>query len=232
MPATRPSGGGSRHLGFCWRLYRLDLQNAGFDMKALDNTGEPASPDVNDGLHINVLEFLAIIVNLWLTLHLIRRSPGDTPPGGHILSVRSDNTSAVSWMNHAARAHNPTVRNLAYVAQSVIFCSQTSDTVRIQTTHVPGVENEMADAMSRPQLHPSLGSAMSAFFPEGQCKPFQVPSRLLSSMARIVSSTGTEERFEQRMMQCLTLEPRIFPDGLENSPGHPGLFVRRRRQLR
>ena len=53
-----------------------------------------------DLLHINPLEFIAIIVNVWFLLHFIRKeAPRE---GGHHVLVCADNTSAISWMKYAA----------------------------------------------------------------------------------------------------------------------------------
>jgi hypothetical protein len=205
-------GGYSRDWGFCWRLRRDALITAGFDMKLLEADGEPSPAADNTGLHINVLEFLAVIVNLWLTLKLVK-AQHVVPPGGHVISVRCDNTSAVSWLRHAARAHSPVVRTLAYIAQRLICFSQTSDVVRIATSHIKGSDNTIADAMSRPQLYSSLGCAIRYFSLEGTCRVYLIHFKLLSTLANAISSSSTGARFEEAMTALLNHEPRILSDG-------------------
>jgi hypothetical protein len=69
-------------------------------MRLIDSEGEALtlrpSPADADGLHINLLEFIAIIINIWLALSWVRSAP--TPPGGHIIAILADNTSALSWL--------------------------------------------------------------------------------------------------------------------------------------
>jgi len=71
-------------------------------MQAIDDdTCEPDS--TTDGLHINILEYIAIIIELWFVIILvIRLGPRD---GGYVVTLKSDNTSALSWMRYAARSH-------------------------------------------------------------------------------------------------------------------------------
>jgi hypothetical protein len=53
-----------------WRLTTDDLRFFGFHVKMVNpKSGEPAADQ--EGLHINSLEFLAAIINLWLYLALI-----------------------------------------------------------------------------------------------------------------------------------------------------------------
>jgi hypothetical protein len=60
----------AKHFNFMWRLTREDLIQVGFDMKSINlNTAEPDG--TSDGLHINILEFVTIIIDLWFEL-----SPG------------------------------------------------------------------------------------------------------------------------------------------------------------
>jgi hypothetical protein len=57
---------------FCWRLTRNNLIQAGFDMKAIDE--ESGKPDgTSDGLHINMLEFIAMIIELWFVITKISK---------------------------------------------------------------------------------------------------------------------------------------------------------------
>jgi hypothetical protein len=57
-----------------WRYTREDLLYFGFSLKKLKGmTGEPASDE--EGLHINPLEFIACIVNLWVLLKLAATLP-------------------------------------------------------------------------------------------------------------------------------------------------------------
>ena len=131
-----------------------------------------------DLLHINPLEFIAIIVNVWFLLHFIRKeAPRE---GGHHVLVCADNTSAISWMKYAA----PYEILLVFFLQSFLLLSQTAETVNIEGKHWPGRDNTIADAVSRPEDYPSLTSAIEAFSPLRTWRPYRIPFGLLSTLAR------------------------------------------------
>jgi hypothetical protein len=68
--------------------------------------------------HINVLEFLAVILNIWVAVRYLMLKP---IRNAHIImNVLADNTSALSWMHHAARTKRPAVRNLARFLQALL----------------------------------------------------------------------------------------------------------------
>jgi hypothetical protein len=104
---------------FRWRLSRSDLIHAGFQMKHLKRNAREL--DINEpGTHINVLEFVAIIINLWLMIVVVsRRHPA--PISGHIFAVFANNTSALSWLCYASRLHCPNVCRLARFTSALLF---------------------------------------------------------------------------------------------------------------
>ena len=114
-------------------------------MKHIDTAGEPVDFDAQ-GLHINPLEFLAIIINVWLALKLIATCPYRAT--GYIVTLLSDNTSAISWLRTAGKCQDPCVRRLARLASSLIVqaCSLTT---LFQSQHIPGKQNDEADCLSR-----------------------------------------------------------------------------------
>jgi hypothetical protein len=73
------------------------------------STDKPTDPAAL-GLHINPLEFLAVIINLWLALKII----GDDSicMTGSIIDLLSNNTTALSWMHVAATVPNPELQQL------------------------------------------------------------------------------------------------------------------------
>jgi hypothetical protein len=70
------------------------------------------------GLHINLLEFLAVVINLWLALNII--STGSMCPTGYILDLLLDNTTALSWMYVTATTQNPDLQQLAHFASALL----------------------------------------------------------------------------------------------------------------
>jgi hypothetical protein len=211
-------GGWSPTFLFMWRLTRDDLLAANFDMRAIDLKGEDIflyarnRPDIERGLHINVLELLAIVINTWMILYFFRRSA--VPPGGWIVQILADNTSALSWFHYAARCHtNPTIQNLTLLCQGMLALSHTNHIARFQGEHLPGKSNGPADALSRPTLFPSVDSATAAFSQLQTCRFSHLPFALLSQLAKIVSSTLTAGELVSVTTALSTLVPRFLPAG-------------------
>jgi hypothetical protein len=202
-----------------------------FDMKLVDAyKSEPTFHD-DKGLHINILEFVAIIINLWLCIWFIRKDKDKI--GGHVLLLRSDNTSALSWLRHAARCHSRSVRNLAYLAHALFIFSGIFDYSQLTSNHIKGALNEEADACSRPEKFLSLDCAIEQFSQLQTCQHFRLPYGLLSRIAAILSSPRIEATFEKQMTELMTLEPHISKTGSTASMGSiPGFYKRSHRGKR
>jgi hypothetical protein len=71
---------------FMWRLTREELLAFGFNMRNTDKAGEDLlmyeqdCPDALLGLHINVLDLVAIVINTWIILKRMQQL--DAPVGG------------------------------------------------------------------------------------------------------------------------------------------------------
>ena len=229
-------GGWSPSFKFVWRITRQELTDAGFKMRELDNEGqdrykwctaEQLPPEAAEWLHINPLEFIAIIINCWFAILEVRKDP--TKPGGHIIAVRADNTSALSWLRYAARSQRRVIRNLAYFLHGLILFSQTAEYANFNGRYLPGPENVEADATSRPELFPSLATAIDSFSQLQTCQPYQVPFGLLSTIARWTSYKEIGAQCVGEMTNLLTLEPKPFPAGWENKTYQSGVYRRSRR---
>jgi hypothetical protein len=206
-------------------------------MREIDCAGEALTKprtlgdDDKAALHINVLEFVGIIINLWIAITLLRTQPERV--GGHVIDVLADNTSALSWLRHAARARRPAVQNLAYLCQCLLLFSQTSDYASFLGTHIPGKDNGEADALSRPETHGTLDSAIAAFSRLQTCRVFLLPSSLLSLIARTTSSPAIGDGLANETMNLLRLEPRSFPPGsIVGDSSFRGFFKRSHRGKR
>jgi hypothetical protein len=105
-------GGWSSTFQFMWRTTHDELRSAptSWPMKVF-NHAKLEAPLHADGLHINILEFVALIINMWFVLWATRAF--GAPLGGWILSLRTDNTSALSWLQHSARTKNLIARRLS-----------------------------------------------------------------------------------------------------------------------
>jgi hypothetical protein len=105
-----------------WHLDGDDLLHCGFALEWLEedmtvvNTADP------DSLHINILELIALIINIWLTLVSIIQH--GNIPRGHIIAMLADNTSALSWMRYASRTKHPVVCKLSrFIMDLTLSCS-------------------------------------------------------------------------------------------------------------
>lgn len=230
-------GGWSADLKFVWRLTKADMEMAGFPMKQVDENGvehgrwckrENLPEGHEELLHINPLEFIAIIINVWFATVLMCGEP--PREGGHHITVRADNTSALSWLRYAARSHRRPIRNLAYFLHGFILVSQTSETTNFTGAHIPGTDNVVADAVSRPEKFHSMGSVIDEFCQLATCQPYQVPFGLLSTLARWISCDKIAVRFELEMTNLLKLVPRPFPPGARDRASTPGFYGRVRRK--
>jgi hypothetical protein len=196
-----------------WHVTRDALFDFGFPMREIDRAGEPANIAAT-GLHINPLEFIAvIIVNLWLALKLIATCPALAT--GYIVNLLSDNTSAIAWIKVAGKAQDPGTRRLARLASALIIHACALTTL-FQTNHIPGVENDEADCLSR-LVRGSVPSwdFVTDLWPRlATCRICLLPPELLSTLASTLLSPLIEGTYEQTTTRLLTLELVILPDGL------------------
>jgi hypothetical protein len=93
---------------------------AGFLVNVL-NIGEYEPRPGCDGIHINPLEFIGVIINV--VLALAWETTVTAPAGGHIFRIWADNTSALSWLKNMSRDTNPIVRCLVHFPVAVLITS-------------------------------------------------------------------------------------------------------------
>ena len=207
-------GGWSADMSFLWRITSQDLQAMGFDMKPVDNfTSEPTGQA--KGLHINPLEYVAALINLWISLTQIIDA-GDRD-GGYILQLNSDNTTALAWMSEAARTPDPLLQGLARLGSAMLVAAARSLT-KVIPTHIAGKQNTEADALSRPSdLYsnqvPSLASVINQWPNLQMCRTCLLPTELLQSIAVATSSPKTVGSFDDLMTKLLTLRPKYLSTG-------------------
>ena len=202
-------GGWSADFSFFWRLQREDLIQHGFDMKIVDKARtEPVDP-ASSGLHINPLEFVAALLNLWITLWTVEHSnPMD---GGFVIQLNSDNTTALSWMSVAARTPDPTLQGLARVGSAFLVKAATLLT-KVLPVHHPGNQNLLADALSRPQEY-SMDYVIDKWSQVQTYRRCQFPSKLLRRLASLILSRQTGVQYEALTTELLTQGPRFLSNG-------------------
>ena len=171
-------GGFSLDLHFWWYInWPLEIQ-----CKTVKYfTVSKQDPSSGELVSINLLEFAVVIINYAAATHALSLSPpsGDNPYP--TLLNWSDNMSANSWCNKAASS------NLASRSLSRLLCSlRINNSLGLNTDFIPGIENIVADTISR--LHPIAGSApdFSILFQEfpglRTCRRFQPSAKLLSDL--------------------------------------------------
>jgi hypothetical protein len=84
---------------------------SGFNMKHINKCKQEPLDANTEGVHINPLEFLAAIINLWLVLKLAVQLPAN--PTGYVIDLLSDHTSALSWIRLTAQTCDPRLQPLA-----------------------------------------------------------------------------------------------------------------------
>jgi hypothetical protein len=114
-------------------------------MKHINNYKQDPLDAKTEGLHINPLEFLAAIINLWLVLKLVAQLPAN--PMGYSVNLLSDNTSALSWMQLTAQTRDPCLQPLAGITSTMLVVTSRHLT-RVQPKHIPGNDNFKADTLS------------------------------------------------------------------------------------
>jgi hypothetical protein len=104
-------------------------------------------------VHINCLEFVVLFLQLvGIAVRLASLSATEVAslfpsgmPHRPVLLVRTDNTSADSWIRKVAGSSIPS-QNLVALYAAFLRTFQ----LGINSSHIPGVENELADFLSRP----------------------------------------------------------------------------------
>jgi hypothetical protein len=155
---------------------------SGFQMKSL-NIGEYEPRPGCNGLYINPLELIGIIINE--VLALAWATTLTAPTGGHIFRIWADNTSALSWLKNTSRITKPIVCCLVYFLMAILIASGIP--CILQGKHIPGAKNVGADRKSRSTIAPTWASltvdcpTVKLFW---NC---QVPPGLLSALASTIS---------------------------------------------
>jgi len=206
-------GGWSPDYQIMWRVMHADLIALGLPLKQLHRFQDEPLDVKSAGLHINPLEFLATIVNIWLHLKLAPRL--GPSPSGHIVALLSDNTSALSWCRLTTVMKDLTLQPWARLVATLLVFARTQNS-RIQPEHIPGKDNVEADRLSRCDdgVVPSWDSVTKQNSRLRMCHLCLLPRSLLSALADLISSQLTEERLVERTTKLLTLEPVILSNGL------------------
>jgi len=201
-------GGWCPQLDIMWRITKEELCSLGFHMVT---HSEPTPDDPPGAIHINVLEFVALTVNVWLALaSCSSRDP--THKRHHTANFLADNTSAISWMIHAGRAKAPHARRLARFLQALLTLSPVP--LQFQSNHISGTSNETADILSRPSRAESWVSVIN-MRPNDllHCTPYLAPRKLLLALHGCITNGAIEATSAAKMTARSIPELRTSPPG-------------------
>ena len=141
-PFSSPTGDASYEGlgGYCmrdkymWRVSAEDLRRYGIHVPTEEelSRNRAAFRDDADLAHINVLEFVTIIINLWFSFVFQRRH---SDCQDFVYEAVGDNTSALSWIDYSGRRAKHSVANLARFLTRMALCRPQT---RIQNRHLAG----------------------------------------------------------------------------------------------
>jgi hypothetical protein len=229
--STNALGGWSRltELNHMWRITVQDLVDLGIPSTTIwTNKHNYHEPDIDPlALHINILEFFAIFIELWICLRQLfsahsRGEPSTTsseapaesiPPGGHRLLARADNTSALSWLRYATRTKRPPVRRLARILTAFLSHPFAASFVRVQGKHLAGIVNVSADHLSRFERSASWAAVMANCPNLRHLRICLIPRELLLLLVSVYLQEQTEAWYETAMTALWTIESPVFVTG-------------------
>ena len=143
-------GGFSTELLFWWYVEwpeHVKAKTLKVRVKSKQNTDELIS--------INALEFVVIILNYAACKLALLEEPGKHETPAPILLNHADNTSAICWTKRAARS-SPIGKALGLVLCSLLMNSP----LALQSEHIAGGDNVLADKISQSSLHESISCSI------------------------------------------------------------------------
>ena len=205
-------GGWSPTYGIMWRVMHQDLVDLGFPMKKLRRFQAEPLDVKSKGLHINPLEFLGTIINIWL--HLVLEPSLPSCPTGHILELLADNTTALSWCRLTSLTKNELLQPWACFVATLLVLAHRQNT-RVQPDHIQGIKNHEADCLSHSDdgVIPSWEAMCDRHSRLATCRICLLPCKLLVFLAQLLGSNVTEEALVQKTTKLLTLGVNILPSG-------------------
>ena len=215
-----------------WRISAQDLVDLGWVLygdekelkQPLDERQFEGYSLEREGMHINLLEFVALIINVWCAVKFIKRWLGKGAVRDFIAKFLADNTSAISWLKYAGRSNKLPVRNLARLLTALLI--HVSDLpLQVSAEHIPGILNIAADALSRFSKHPSWASLIEdeSLNLRG-VQAYRLPRQLLTMLWSVASSERIADTSETVTCRLLRLELETLPDGWEQWDSRTSLY--------
>jgi len=179
------AGGYSEQLGFYWHLH---WPRSGMPL-------DEFSP--NHTTHINMLEYLSILITYSIARCVLRDKPALAPDTYPTILIHSDNTSACSWATNTVASTNSITKHVTRLACAL----QINARLGLHVQYIEGGQNIVADAISRlPVLTPfcplnfksQLTDVVQAHPCLKNCTGYQLPPNLLSLITVLLSPTAEE----------------------------------------
>jgi len=190
-----------------WQVTKAKPCSLGFVMAV---HAEPSLGNLVNALHINVLEFVALTVNVWFVLACCHHDdPVHTYQ--HVGNFLADNTFTISWMLHVRRAPMPHACHLASFLQALLTFSPVL--LQFQSNHISGHSNDTADLLSQTSHAESWASIMSLRPMDlHSCTPFLMLHELLFALLGCITGTRTKaisagRTIAQSIPELLALPP-------------------------
>lgn len=98
-------------------------------------------------LHINILEFMAVVITTWLTILVLKIEKGN----GMKILAQTDNTSALGWLKGSTRfdKNNKISTTLREIIGRKLASILADADLSLYSQHIPGIDNHIADHLSR-----------------------------------------------------------------------------------
>jgi hypothetical protein len=168
-------------------------------------------------LHINIKEFIAILINVYFMMITFRaaQSTNSLPPNlgdldGWIFELLTDNTTAISWVTHASRTRDRMVIRLTHLFSRLVYSFNSHIPSLFKPIHLPGILNDEADALSRPLLFPTYSAVFKKYPILSSLPPRRPPTNLVSLLRDAICGSWTEERIEKTTTALLRAAPTSF----------------------
>jgi hypothetical protein len=194
------AGGFSPELGFIWHLHWPTQQNDDL---------------LDDTTHINIKEFISIIITFALARSHLLHHPALAPDTYPTIIIKSDNTSAISWSTKGIASDNKIAHHF-----SRILCSlRLNSNLGLHVEHIPGEDNGVSDDISRISLRSHHSPSLSSRFIQEQidqvkqrhqciqhCALFPIPSNLHLLISNLLSP-----RAERLRIRWLNRQGQLTP---------------------
>ena len=176
------------------------------------------------GIHINLLEFIAIFINVWMTLKRIACLYPDYQQMTFIAKFLADNTSTVSWLRYTGRLNKLPIRNLARLLTTLLI-HLCQFPIQVTGEHIPGEMNDIANALSCFSRHPSW-ALLIANQSLNLCnvQAYQILQQLLMIIWSVTSCQKIADTSEQLIRRLWRLKLQPLPHGWQKWTSMTSLY--------